>query len=401
MRTSLIATLCMATLGTQAVRAQGDVTLYGHGSYKSAAAAWSGAHIWDDEFAAKLFGEIPVYKNISFMFDQCFAGGFINDLAFENGQAWPYIQGNERLGLTISTSSRWDRYMYYMDGPFSYFTNFSDPWNAAVDAPTFDNFGDAHLTAADATRQNCINAGVAQSHPEYHSNPTNMDDLTLSAQPGDDKRYAIIFGGHTNSKAFFQAAQGIYGILTTQYEYTDDNIALLWGDGQHSWQVPPTPSWPPGATYPIPFTWNKIDLSATKQNLWNVLADMGSPGGSYDEIGSDDRLLVYFVGHGGQNNSNVTITSTLANFDVKNKTGFTVDDFHVVVSGIQPSDLVSYYMGSHGWGNPTDVDYDAAGNRTEITWTGTAVDGDWVHHGIHLKSNAQPTDCELSHFLIG
>jgi len=375
------------------VQAQGDVTLYGHGTYKSRAAVWSGAYLWDDDFAAKLFTEIPTYKNISFVFDQCFAGGFVNDLAFENGKAWPYLAGNERSGLTISTSSRWDRFMYYMDGWFTYYTCFSHPWNEAVDTPTFDNFGDAHLKAADATRQDCITHGLSQSHPQYHSNPTGMDDLTLSAQQGDDKRYAIIFGGMTNSKAFYDAASEIYSILTTHYGYTDNDIALLWGNGQDSWQIPATPNWPLGFTYPTPFTWNKIDHSATRQNLWNVLADMGTPGGSYDKIGSDDRLLVYFVGHGGQNNSNITIASTLANFDVKNKTGTDVNDFHLLVSGIHSNDITHYYTGSHGWGNPTSVSYDSTNNQTEITWTGISVnDGDWVHHGMHLKSNIQPTD---------
>jgi len=381
MITLLIAVLFLTACGTRVVWAQGGVTLYGHGTYKSAAAVWSGPAIWDDDFATKLFSEIPTYKNISFVFDQCFAGGFINDLAFANAQAWPYIAGNERGNLTISTSSRWDRYMYYADGPTSFFTFFTDPWNKAVDTPTFDNFGDAHLEAENVTRQRCITYGVSQSHPQYHSNPTQMDNLTLSAQPGDDHRYAIIFAGLTNSKAFYNEGSEIYNILTTHYGYSDNDIALLWGDGTH--QITSS-----GAT------WNKIDLSATKQNLWNVLADMGASGGSYDKVGSDDRLLVYFVGHGGQNNSNITIASTLANFDVKNKTNTTVDDFHMVVSGIHSSDITGYYTGSKGWGNPTSVNYDSANNSTEITWVGSANDGDWVHHGVHLKSNIQPTDYE-------
>lgn len=381
MITLLISVLFLTACGTRVVWAQGGVTLYGHGTYKSAAAVWSGPFIWDDDFAAKLFTEIPTYKDISFVFDQCFAGGFVNDLAFANAQAWPYIAGNERSNLTISASSRWDRYMYYVDGPTSFFTFFTDPWNKAVDTPTFDNFGDAHLDAENVTRQRCITYGASQSHPQYHSNPTQMDNLTLSAQPGDDQRYAIIFAGLTNSKAFYNEGSEIYDILTTHYGYTDNDIALLWGDGTH--QIMSS-----GAT------WNKIDLSATKQNLWNVLADMGASGGSYDKVGSDDRLLVYFVGHGGQNNSNITITSTLANFDVKNKTNATVDDFHMVVSGIHSSDITGYYTGSKGWGNPTSVNYDSANNWTEIMWVGSANDGDWVHHGVHLKNNIQPTDYE-------
>jgi len=381
MTTLLIAVLFITACGTRVVWAQGGVTLYGHGNYKSAAAVWSGPLIWDDDFATKLFNEIPNYKNISFVFDQCYAGGFINDLAFVNAQAWPYIAGNERSGLTISTSSRWDRYMYYIDGPTSFFTFFTDPWNEAVDTPTFDDFGDAHLNAENVTRQRCITYGVTQSQPQYHSNPTQMDNLTLSVQAGDDQRYAIIFAGLANSKAFYNAGSEIYNILITHYGYTDNDIALLWGDGTH--QVMSS-----GAT------WNKIDLSATKQNLWNVLTDMGASGGSYDKVGSDDRLLVYFVGHGGQNNSNITIASTLSNFDVKNKTGATVDDFHLVVSGIHSSDITGYYTGSQGWGNPTSVNYNSTNNQTDITWVGSAADGDWVHHGVHLKSNVQPTDYE-------
>jgi len=392
MLTFLIVVLVNTGLGTRAVQAQGDVTLYGHGSYQSAAAVSSGYAIWDDDFAAKLFTEIPNYKNISFVLSQCYAGGFVNDLAFENGKAWPYLAGNERGGLTISTSSRWDRHTHGWNGPSSYYVFFAHPWNEAVDTPTFDNFGDAHLKAALATRQECNTPGynLTQMHPQYHSNPTGMDDLTLFAQPGDDKRYAIIFSGKTDTKSQYEDASKIYSILTTQYGYTDNDIALLWGDGTNTWQTPSTaPAW-----YPTPFAWNKIDMSGTRQNLWNVLADMGALGGSYDKIGSDDRLLIYFIGHGGQNNSNITIASTLANFDVKNKTGTTVDDFHLIVSGIHSSDITHYYTGSKGWGNPTSVSYDSTKNQTEIMWNGSANDGDWVHHGVHLKNNIQPTDYE-------
>ena len=74
MITLLIAVLFITACGTRVVWAQGGVTLYGHGTYKSAAAVWSGPLIWDDDFATKLFNEIPNYKNISFVFDQCYAG---------------------------------------------------------------------------------------------------------------------------------------------------------------------------------------------------------------------------------------------------------------------------------------------------------------------------------------
>lgn len=393
----LIAVLVIIGWGTRVVQAQGDVTLYGQGTYKSRAAVPPGtSYLWDDDFATKLFKEIPTYKNISFVISQCFAGGFVNDLAFKNGKAWPYIAGNERSGLTISTSSRWDRLTHGLNGPYSYYVFFAQPWNKAVDIPTFYDFGDAHLEAAKATRQECVTYGLTQMHPQYHSNPTGMDALTLSAQPGDDKRYAIIFSGKTDTKSQYENASKIYSILTTHYGYTDNDIALLWGNGTDSWQIPvPLPIWCSSTNpYPTPFTWNKIDLPATKQDLWNVLEDMGAPGGSYDKIGSDDRLFVYFVGHGGQNNSNITIASTLENFDVKNQTGTTVDDFHLLVSGIHSSDITHYYTGPKGWGNPTSVSYDSSKNQTEITWNGSANDQDWVHHGVHLKSNIHPTDYE-------
>lgn len=391
--------LAVLLAATSAVLAQGDpvaLMLFGQGTYKSRAAVHGGGlYLWDDDFAKKLFSEIPTYKNITFMFDECYAGGFLNDLAFVNGQAYPINPGNERDNLSVACASRWDKYSVFeaptTPGPAPSGTflesYFSVGWIRAINQPhpSYDEFKDAFNDAAARLNNK---SSKPPSYPQYYSNgPLAMDTLTLAKQPGDDKRYAIIFGAGAD-EAHYNSAKGIYDVLKSEYGYADNDIALLWCDGTHQFK----------GYNGTGSTWGSIDASATRANLWSVLEDMGALGGTFDKVGSDDRLLVCFVGHGGTDvsNSHTVITSTLENFEVKNLSGDTADDFHVVITGVQPSDIAGYYLGSKGWGSGTATSLSSSGGqpRTEVTWTGSAGSGQWVHFGIQWNGSALATNYE-------
>jgi len=228
-----------------------------------------------------------------------------------------------------------------------------------------------------------------------------MDTLTLAKQPGDGKRYAIIFGAGTE-EAHFNMAKQLYWSLTNEYGYSDSDIALLWCDGNHSYH---SKWWADDGMTLVGekkgATWSKIDKAATKANLWAILKDMGSGSGGYQKIGTNDRLLVCFMGHGGSasGNTSTLIKTTMENFEVKNLTGKTANDFHVVLTNVQPSDIKGYFGGGWGSGTATALSPDTTGPykgkpKTEIEWTGSANCEDWVHFGVKWNGSVFPLNYE-------
>lgn len=85
------------------------------------------------------------------------------------------------------------------------------------------------------------------------------------------------------------------------------------------------------------------------------------------------------------------ISGTLSNFDVWNNTGQDANDFHVVLEGIDPSDIGNLYTGDYP--NVTVAD---TGTGTSLTWTGsTTPSGSAAHFGFTLNGNVNFTSASF------
>ena len=80
------------------------------------------------------------------------------------------------------------------------------------------------------------------------------------------------------------------------------------------------------------------------------------------------------------------ITGTLSNFDVKNDTGYTANDFHLELDGVSSSDVNSLWTGSY-----PNLAMSGSGDLV-IDWTGaTTANGATAHFGVGLDGDDNPS----------
>lgn len=83
------------------------------------------------------------------------------------------------------------------------------------------------------------------------------------------------------------------------------------------------------------------------------------------------------------------VKGTLSNFDVRNNTGATANDFELYLAGVNPSDVTSLYRGNY----PNT----AISDSTVIRWTGsTTPDGGVAHFGVGLRDSINPASVAMT-----
>jgi len=85
--------LLVAGLAWLAVGNPQALALFAQGDFESGPQPYSGPWFMDWEFAQELFYRISSYRNMTFMLDECFAGAFLDDLAFYGGGPAPSSRG--------------------------------------------------------------------------------------------------------------------------------------------------------------------------------------------------------------------------------------------------------------------------------------------------------------------
>jgi hypothetical protein len=85
------------------------------------------------------------------------------------------------------------------------------------------------------------------------------------------------------------------------------------------------------------------------------------------------------------------IQGGLSNFDVRNGTGQTANDFEVILYGVEAAKLNNLYTGDY-----PDVQVTPVAGGVKVRWTGSSTaPGTWDHFGIGLNGNVNPTSTEF------
>ncbi|MGD8717724.1 MAG: C13 family peptidase [Candidatus Zixiibacteriota bacterium] len=149
--------------------------------------------IKDDEFAA-LINKIQAGK-MKFVFEQCFSGGMVDDLAGLSGK-----------NLSVATACDYDEVSYGAEVPPGWGSDGYDEfvywWTAAMygayppaslpgthpaapDPATADADSDGKVTLKEAFDFAKANDRWAAEHPQYHSSPAGADSWTLCTRVSD------------------------------------------------------------------------------------------------------------------------------------------------------------------------------------------------------------------------
>lgn len=217
--------------------------------------------VWDDQLAGWFDAYVEPDVLQSFLFAQCFSGGFINDLA---------RSGADRV---ISTAADFNRTAHISFSPAPRGTTWNRFWDDAV--VVGENFGAAHDSAL------ALNPYSAEDLPQYYALSPLLSDATLTTAAGP--RYAILFTGitkHETERALELAELDvIYNLLTGPDGYDPANVFVLFGDGT-------------GRPY--------IDGRATPDNLESSVRAAGAG------AGDDGSVLLWVSDHGVDRNGTTT-----------------------------------------------------------------------------------------------
>ncbi len=229
--------------------------------------------VWDNELAAMIEDNFGGWKHMKFAFGQCYSGGFIDDISGLGDR------------IVISTSSCWDTPAHY-DGQTG--DSYMRWWTNAVDDTAGSYASTAPPEPVMASMKEAYDWGklhpkVDLDAPQYLSKPKGFGD-ELHLKHDEVERYALVWAGNVEdnpytplneTQAFLDDAKHIYDSLTGLYDYTDDNIHVLFGGGPADF---------PGETW--------IDDEATCETMEQHIQEFGP------EVDAEDQFFGWFFDHG-------------------------------------------------------------------------------------------------------
>jgi len=243
---------------------------------------------------------VPIVGGATFLFQQCYGGGFLDDLnntlsndnvpwvggsaAQFNQPSYGQAKGVPAVGAGPDSPVG--------NPPVNYWTNQITP-----------------VLAPGANEANLINAAnILDPVGQFSKAPAETGQLWY-ANGGDNitldnnqavKHYAILFAGLTDAQRHFTSISSIYSDLATAWAGTPYQITVLYGDGSH--QVPFNNPEKNLALLPFIGLPNTTVLPATSNNLAAVFADDGADIlKDYQNGITNDQFFFFGGDHGGNN----------------------------------------------------------------------------------------------------
>jgi|GEM_PF-3470879 len=129
-----------------------------------------GGWIFDADFATLVDG-LPACTKI-FTMEQCYSGGFLDDLALSQGRVFSSACAYDELSWAMPPSYEYDTYVFYWTAAVAWEDAYGTPCNADLDGNGVVSMREAFLYAE-------ANDSSSET-PQYHSTPSNLgEELNL------------------------------------------------------------------------------------------------------------------------------------------------------------------------------------------------------------------------------
>jgi hypothetical protein len=199
--------------------------------------------VLDDDFATRVDTALGTrFEGALFRFDQCFSGGFLDDLARELPAAAPWAAFSAGAWHQGTRGGPRSKFIAKPIPGLSLFAYLLIPDSHAPlpKVHTDQLLGNTYLDAFVRTWILDNTAGPrsqAVNHiPQYVSAGRPADVLTLPA-PAAESRHAILFAGVPDGCDMFNEMARVYGVLMEAH-YPPANVKVLFGSGQPPTLVP-------------------------------------------------------------------------------------------------------------------------------------------------------------------
>jgi hypothetical protein len=265
----------------------------------AAAPGAAGNLIYDGQFASwvqaalvtnQMGNQVSMVGDATFAFQQCFGGGFLDDLNTQFGATVNWVGGaassfnepsyGQNPGLPVAPAGKGINASLTNVPPADYWTTELYPLlNANSDNPTSintANANDPYGTVLNGAGPNPENGQL------YYPPGKGVINLTTAGA----NRYAILWAGLTNNLRYFTDVTNMYNKLVA----LGYNVSVLFGDGASSIQG--------AGTNDLPNGWGA--QAATSNNLQNAIANVGTKiAADYAANKTNDQFFFYATDHGG------------------------------------------------------------------------------------------------------
>jgi hypothetical protein len=205
------------------------------------------------------------YKDMIFIFGECYGGGFVNSLP--DGSKLPATVAMSASSYSEESNGWTDG---HSGGAYDLFLQ------GVTDALRSNPGGTADAIFNAAAQADIINPNSPKYTTAYHVSEhpqiRHSDNTSISFHDGHSN-YAILYGGNPNGERHWNDLDRFYAVLRNNLHYSASDIKVLYGDGTNKF----------GSTTPI-------NSPATVNNLENTIKNL--------PMNSTETLLFWVSDHG-------------------------------------------------------------------------------------------------------
>lgn len=366
-------------------------------NYDSTLVAGDGSEILGSTFASWAQtalinnGSSAVY-NATFLFQQCYGGGMLNDLNADLGSKVSWVGSS----ASTATQPSWSA-----NNP-----NALEPWTSAVASQIASNPNQSVLTDVTNAAKNDTN-GVNGSKLEtgqivYAGAPTqgvtfnyNLNEGGISGGPanGASNEVAVLWAGAPDPR-HLQDINTMYNTLTKLWAGQNYTIYVMYDTAGNT--PPAGAAWTNGTTAIGGHTETVTTMSATSTALQNLLTNTLAPGGS-SAMTTSTQFLFYSSDHGGFdnriNNGLVTVPAYSDDTETDSYTLTANELASIKDSDAVPTLTITYY----GLAKNATVSI----QNVDGTFTlGTLMAGGTAMNPLTVTLNINPIDLALANTFI-
>ena len=266
--------------------------------YASSLCTNSGGYIYDWQLAnmIKMWVADSGYANMIFVFNQCFAGGMMDDLTEKLSGDVALMGAARHNESSIGLSDTFVADNSTEDKGFSRPEDYYAKEVGEELSQTGNNAPTAKQIAQNAASQDLAREGgtyingsarpaTSSEHPQYTS-VGNGDNIKIGKKSDGvsdvASKHAILFAGHSNGMRHWNDVDRAYKALKDKQGFSADNICVLSGAG-------PGGKRPDGSNIPA-----YVDGSGTKKDLFDAIKALK------DKMNPNEQFIFWASDHGNR-----------------------------------------------------------------------------------------------------